>query len=188
VKISTMRPSRSSAPRAPDDTAHRGTATLGCALTFSEDATTIVILPALSDFCEGRPAPLLPAGPATAGISPCFSETCAFLCVLCVKSFAFLSAACRQMRQFLFRTNELLPNSATHSKQTTSFSLCDANECLSWTFKFAIHTKQITSIQITALFLFDTNERLHKSRNSATRSNFNKHQRSKKCSQDAAQL
>ena len=35
-------------------------------------AASIVILPALSDSCEGSPAPWLHAGPAHAGISPAF--------------------------------------------------------------------------------------------------------------------
>ena len=100
----------------------------------SDDAPSTVILLALSHFCEGSPAPLPHVGPAAAGISSSFSVPSAFVCVLCVKSFAFRSTACPQNRQFLFNTNEPLPN-------------------------FATRTKQIPSSQITTLFLFDTNER-----------------------------
>ena len=64
-----------------------------------------------------------------------------------------------QNRQFLFNTNEPLPNFATHTKQTTSFFLFDANKCHFRTSNLAIHTKQIALSQITSLFLFDTNER-----------------------------
>jgi hypothetical protein len=64
-----------------------------------------------------------------------------------------------QNRQFLFDTNQPLPNSATQTKQNTSFFLFDANECLPRTPNLAIHTKQITSPQIASFFLFDTNER-----------------------------
>ncbi len=80
----------------------------------SDDATSIVVLPALSDFCEGRPAPLPHAGPAHAGISP-----------------AFFSATDHPKRQFLFATNERLSlslNFVTRTKQTTSFFLFDTNE------------------------------------------------------------
>ena len=150
VKISNTTRGRSSAP-SPALPASRP-----CA---SDHASSIVILLALSVFCEGSPAPLPHASPAAAGISLSFSMPSAFLCVLCVKSFAFLSALCPQNHQFLFNTNEPLPNFATHTKQTTSFFLFDANECLSRTSNFAIHTKQTTSSQITSLFLFDTNER-----------------------------
>jgi hypothetical protein len=145
VKMSNTTSGRSSAlsPALP--------ASRSCA---SDHATSIVILlalsefsegTALSDFCEGRPAPLLPASSAClpqAGISP------ALLCALCLPK-----------PQFLFDTNEPLLNFATHTKQTTSFFLSHANECLSRASNFAIHTKQITSVQITSFFLFDTNER-----------------------------
>jgi hypothetical protein len=80
----------------------------------SDDATSIVILPALSDFCEGRLVPLLHAGPAAAGISP-----------------AFLRALCLQNRQFLFNTNKpfaVVPNFSTRTKQSTSFFLFSTNE------------------------------------------------------------
>ena len=110
----------------------------------ADDAKGIVILPALSVFCEGRPEPSLHAGPAAAGISP-----------------ASLCTRCLQKHQFLFDTNEPLfriPNFSTHTKQNTSFFLFGANECLSRTSNLAIHTKQTTSLQITAFFLFDTNE------------------------------
>jgi hypothetical protein len=171
VKISTMTPRRSSAPRASDDTAHRGTATLGCALTFSDDATIIAILPAPSEFSEGpalsdfvkrgQRLRLMPGEtcPPPTGTSPSFSVTSAFLCVLCFKSFAFLRALGAENRQFLFNTNELLPNFATHTKQTTSFFPFAADKRLSRTSNLALHTKQITSSQITTLFLFNTNER-----------------------------
>jgi hypothetical protein len=125
----------------------------------SNDATSIVILPALSDFCEGSPAPLLPAGPAAAGTSPSFSVTSAFLRLLCVKSSDFRCPLHPPNPQFLFDTNEPLPNFATHTKQTTSLFLSQANERLSRTSSLAIHTKQITSSQFTLFFLFDTNER-----------------------------
>jgi hypothetical protein len=141
------------------------------ALCASDHAQSIVILLALSGFSEG-PAPsdvakgcrclCFKPGEAClpqAGLSPSFSVPSAFLCVLCVKSFAFLCALCRPKPQFLFNTNEPLPNFTTHTKQTTSFFLFDATECLSRTSNFATHTKQITSSQITSLFLFDTNER-----------------------------
>ena len=69
---------------------HRGKATLGCALQFSDDATSNVILPALIDFAKG-------------GQQLCFkpTEDClpqarispAPLCALCVTSFALLSVS-----------------------------------------------------------------------------------------------
>ena len=150
VKISNTTSGRSSAlsPGLP--------ASRPCA---SDHAPSTVTLPVLSDFYEGSPAPLLHAGPAAAGISPSFSVPSAFLCVLCVKSFAFRSAACPQNRQFLFNTNEPIPNFATRTKQTTSFFPFAADERLSRTPNLAIHTKQITSSQITSFFLFSTNER-----------------------------
>jgi len=114
---------------------------------------------ALSHFCEGSPAPLPHVGPAAAAISHSSSAPSAFVCVFCVKSFAFRSAACPQNRQFLFDTNEPLPNFATRTKQTTSHVPFVANRCLSHTSNLAIHTKQITSSQLTTLFLFNTNER-----------------------------
>src|ERR1700721_734144 len=92
--------------------ATRGRSSAHCA---ADDAASIVLLPprsefseglALGDCSEGTPAPLLPTLPAAAGISPSFSVTSAFLCVLCVKSFAFRSTACPQNRQFRFDTNE----------------------------------------------------------------------------------
>jgi hypothetical protein len=102
----------------------------------SANATSTVIL---------RPAPLLHAGPAHAGISP-----------------AFFNTRYPQNRQFLFDTSE--PNSqasnfATHTKQTASFFPFDANIRLSRASDTAIHTKQTASPQIPSLFLFDTNER-----------------------------
>src|SRR5580692_1004978 len=136
--------------------ATRGRCSAHCA---ADDAASIVILPALSDCSQGTPAPLLPTLPAAAGISPSFSVTSAFLCALCVKSVAFRSTACPQNRQFLFNTNEPLPNFVTRTKQTTSHVPFVANRCLSHTSNLAIHTKQITSSQITTLLLFDTNER-----------------------------
>ena len=145
--------------------ATRGRSSAHCA---ADDAASIVILPALSEFSEGlalsdcsegTPAPLLPTLPAAAGISPSFSVTSAFLCVLCVKSFAFRSTACPQNRQFRFDTNEPLPNFATRTKQTTSLFPFAADKRVSRTSNLAIHAKQITSSQITTLFLFDTNER-----------------------------
>ncbi len=150
------------APEEDDESVKMSNTTHGrsSAVHAADDANSIVILPAPSGFCEGRPAPLPQAGPAAAGISPSFSVTSAFLSVLCVKSFAFLSAACPQSRQFLFDTNEPLPNFATHTKQTTSISLCDASQYLSRTANLAIHTKQTTSLQITSFFLFNTNELL----------------------------
>jgi len=125
----------------------------------SDHAPSTVILLALSVFCEGSPPPVPRVGPAAAGISPSFSVPSAFLCVLSVKSFAFRSAACPQNRQFLFNTNDPPTNFATRTKQTTSFFLSDANECVSRTSNLATHTKQTTSSQITSFFLFDTNER-----------------------------
>src|SRR3984957_13315036 len=136
--------------------ATRGRSSAHCA---ADDAASIVILLALSDCSEGTPAPLLPTLPAAAGISPSFSVTSAFLCVLCVKSFAFRSTACPQNRQFRFNTNEPLPNFATRTKQTTSLFPFAADKRVSRTSNLAIHTKQIPSSQITRLFLFDTNER-----------------------------
>ena len=88
---------------------------------------------ALSHFCEGSPAPLPHVGPAAAAISHSSSAPSAFVCVFCVKSFAFRSAACPQNRQFLFDTNEPLPNFATRTKQTTSHVPFVANRCLSHT-------------------------------------------------------
>jgi hypothetical protein len=125
----------------------------------SDHAPSTVILLALSHFCEGSPAPLPHVGPAAAGISPSFSVPSAFVCVRCVKSFAFRSTACPQNLQFLFNTNEPLPNFATRTKQTTSHFPFVANRCLSHTSHLAIHTKKITSSQLTTLFLFNTNER-----------------------------
>ena len=128
-------------------------------LCASDPAASIVIPLALSIFCEGTPAPLPTAGPSAAGISPSFSVTSAFLCALCVKSFPFLSTGCPQNRQFLFDTNEPLPNFVTHTKQTTSFPLFDSYICLSRTSNLPIHTRQTTSLQNTSFFLFSTNER-----------------------------
>ena len=136
--------------------ATRGRSSAHCA---ADDAASIVILPALSDCSQGTPAPLLPTLPAAAGISPSFSVTSAFLCALCVKSVAFRSTACPQNRQFLFNTNEPLPNFATRTKQTTSPFPFAADKLVFRTSKLAIYTKQITSSQITTLFLFNTNER-----------------------------
>ena len=119
------------------------------ALAASDNARRVAILPALSHFCEGRPAPLLHAGrslPDARG----------------VLSPAFCSACYIQIRQFLFNTNESCfrtANFATHTKQTTSLSPLHANECLSRASNSVIHTKQTTSLQITCFFLFDTNER-----------------------------
>jgi hypothetical protein len=56
-------------------------------------------------------------------------------------------------------TNELLPNFATRTKQTTSPFPFAADKLVFRTSKLAIYTKQITSSQITTLFLFNTNER-----------------------------
>jgi hypothetical protein len=136
--------------------ATRGRSSAHCA---ADDAASIVILPALSDCSQGTPAPLLPTLPAAAGISPSFSVTSAFLCVLWVKSFAFRSTACPQNRQFLFNTNEPLPKFATRTKHTTSLFPFAADKRDSRTSNLAIHTKQITSSQIITLLLFDTNER-----------------------------
>jgi hypothetical protein len=161
VKISHTTNRRSSAPRAPDDTAHRGTATLGCALTFSNDATTI-ILAALSDFAKGRRRLCLMPGETCspqAGISRAFSVTSAFLSVLCVRSLSHPSDGRPQNRQFLFNKNGPLPNFATRTKQTTSFLSFAASNRPSLTSNLAIHTKHTTWSQITTFFLFDTNER-----------------------------
>jgi len=132
------------------------------AFCASDHATSIVILSPAPLFHAGRrisPAFLSAVCLPQAGLSPSFSVLSAFLCVLCVKSFAFLYAPCPQNHQFLFNTNEPLPNFATHTKQTTSFFLFDAGKRLSRTSNLAIHRKQITSSQITSFFLFDTNER-----------------------------
>lgn len=106
----------------------------------SDAATSIVFLlalskfsagPTLSDFCEGNPAPLLPAGLAVAGTSPSFSVTSVFLCVLCVRSFDFRCRPHPTKPQFLFDTNEpssFLANFPTHTKQSTSYFLFDTNE------------------------------------------------------------
>ncbi len=159
VKMSKTTSGRSSAPSSALPASHP------CA---SGHPSSIVILlalrqfsegPARSDFAKGRPAPLPHAGPAAAGIFPSFSVPSAFLRALCVKSLAFLSTLCSQNHQFLLNTNEPLLNFATRTKQTTSFFLFHAKECLSRASSLAIHTKQTTSSQITALFLFDTNER-----------------------------
>jgi hypothetical protein len=132
----------------------------------ADDAPSIVILLALSEFSEGpalgdrsEGTPSRPALPPAAGISPSFSMTSAFPCVLCVKSFALLSAASPQNRQFLFNTNEPLPNFATRTKQTTSPFPFAADKLVFRTSNLAIRTKQITSSQITTFFLFNTNER-----------------------------
>jgi hypothetical protein len=96
----------------------------------SDAVTSTVIL---------SPAPLLHAGRR---ISP-----------------ALFRNACHPKRQFLFNTNEPLTNFATRTKQTISFFLLAAHECLSHTSGFAMHTKQITSLQNSSFFLFITNER-----------------------------
>ena len=111
----------------------------------ASDAVTItVILPALSVFCDGSPAPLLHASLPAAGrdLSP-----------------ALFRNACQPKHQFLFNTNAPLTNFATRTKQTTSFFPCGATKRLSRAANSAIHTKQITSLQISSLFLFNTNER-----------------------------
>jgi len=87
------------------------------ALCATRDATSIVILPAQSDFCEGRQGTLMHAGPAwlsQGGISA------AFFCTLRLRK-----------HQFLFDTNErfsLSANFATPTKQSTSFFLFSTNE------------------------------------------------------------
>ena len=128
-------------------------------LCAADPAASIVIPLALSIFCERTPAPLRNAGPSAAGISASFSVTSAFLCALCVKCFPYLSTACPQNRQFLFDTNEPLPNFLTHTKQTTSFPPFDSYISLARTLNHPIHTKQTTSLQNTSFFLFTTNER-----------------------------
>jgi hypothetical protein len=103
------------------------------ALRASDDATRIVIPPAPSGFYEGRPAPSPHAAPAAAGISPSFSVPSAFLCALCVKTFASLRALCLPNPQFLFDTNKPFAFITTFSarrKQSTSFFLFDTNERL----------------------------------------------------------
>ncbi len=109
VKISTMTPSRSSAlsPALP--------AGRPCA---SADATRIVILLALSEFCAGSPAPLPHAGrslpAAQAGISP-----------------AFFGALDPSNPQFLFDTNKPFPFTtyfSARSKQSTYFFLFNTND------------------------------------------------------------
>ena len=108
--------------------------------------TSTVILPAVSDFCEGSPAPLLHAGRSLPAAGRDLSP-------------ALFRNICRPRRQFLFNTNEPLSDFATRTKQTTSFFPCDVNKRLSRASNSAIHTKQITSLQITSPFLFNTNER-----------------------------
>jgi hypothetical protein len=96
----------------------------------SDYATSIVILPALSDFCEGSSAPLLHAGRR---ITPSFSVRSAFRCVLCGKTFAFLRSLCPPKRQFLFDTNKpftFTTNFSARTKQSAYFSLFDTNERL----------------------------------------------------------
>jgi hypothetical protein len=144
VKMSTTTPSRSSAP------SPALPASNPVLLRASDDATSIVIL---------SPEPVPQAPPTGAGISPPLSVPSAFLCLLCVKAFAFLGAAWPQNRQFLFNTNAPPPNFVTHTKQTASLSLLDPNNCLSRTPNLAIHTKQTTSSQITSSLLFRTNEK-----------------------------
>jgi hypothetical protein len=119
-------------------------------LAASDDARRVAILPALSHVCEGRPAPLLHAGRSLPDAGGALSS-------------AFCSACCLQNHQFLFNTNEpcfRATNSATRTKQITSFSPFHANECLSRASNSIIHTKQTTSLQSTSFFLFNTNERL----------------------------
>ena len=176
VKLSTTTRSRSSddatsivvlRPAPLLQAGRRASRALPCA---ADDATSIVILPALSDSREGSPAPLLHAGPAHPGISP-----------------AVFGTRRRPRRQFLFATNEQLSrarnfatrtkqttslflfatnerfsstsNSATHTNQMTSFFAFSASERLSRASDSAIHTKQATSLQFASFFLFDTNER-----------------------------
>jgi hypothetical protein len=109
------------APQEDDESVKISNTTAGrsSALCASHDATGVVILSALSDFCEGRLAPLLLAGPAylpQAEISP-----------------AFLCAARLAKPEFLFDTNKPFPsttNSSTRRKQSTSIFLFDTNERL----------------------------------------------------------
>jgi hypothetical protein len=88
-----------------------------------DDATSIVVLPALSDCCEGTPAPLLHARPAPAGAAPAMRAADG-------ATIADLSTR-RQHRQFLFATNEPLSrvlNFVTNTRQGTSLFLFATNE------------------------------------------------------------
>ena len=129
----------------------------------ADDATSIVILPALSDFCEGRPAPLLHAGRSLPAAGRDFSRTSApprgerwvegFLCVLCASEAKAVAvpdfppplrcALCAKSFGFL----------RTFRPQKHQF-LFDTNELFLRNTNFATHTKHSTS-----LFLFDANER-----------------------------
>ena len=92
----------------------------------SDHASSLVMLPALSDFREGSPAPLLQAGRR---ISP-----------------AFFYALDLPKRRFLFDTNESFSctvNFATRTKQSTSNFLFDTNE----TSRSTNHKSLITTHQ-----------------------------------------
>jgi hypothetical protein len=87
-----------------------------------DDATSIVVLPALSDSCEGRPTPSLHARSAPAGAAPAMRAANGV-------TIAGLSTR-RQHRQFLFATNEPFArvlNFVTHTKQSTSLFLFATN-------------------------------------------------------------
>jgi hypothetical protein len=86
----------------------------------SDDATSIVILLALSVFCEGSPAPLPHAGQSLPAAGRDRSRASYFFCPFCLPK-----------HQFLFDTNKPFPgivNFSTHTKQSTSFFLFDTNE------------------------------------------------------------
>ena len=136
VKMPTTAPSRTSTPCASNDAA-----SIVILLALSEFSEGL----ALSEFCEGLALSDFAKGvrrlcfmrgeacPPQAGISPAFSVPSAFLCVLCVKSFAFLCAPSPPKPQFLFDTNEPFfrtANFATNTKQSTSFFLFSTNEQL----------------------------------------------------------
>jgi hypothetical protein len=96
----------------------------------SDHAPSTVILLALSHFCEGSPAPLPHVGPAAAGISPSFSVPSAFVCVRCVKSFAFRSPPAPKTSNFysiqmnrspILQLAQNKPLHISHSSQIDAF-------------------------------------------------------------------
>jgi hypothetical protein len=139
VKISNITNGRSSALTPAVPAVRRRSS----ALCASDHATSIVIPLALSEFCEGpaqsdlakggrrlRPTPVKACLPQ-AGIPPSFSVPSAFLCVLCVKSCAFLCSFCLPKPQFPFDTNKpfaFTTNFSARRKQSTSFFLFNTNE------------------------------------------------------------
>ena len=101
------------APQVHDESVRMSNATRrrSSAPSASDDARCVVILPALSVFCEGRSAPLFHAGPAAAGISPASRRTLR-----------------PQNHQFLFDTKERSLITTRQSLITTQKSLAGSQD------------------------------------------------------------